>query len=345
MITLDTNQFRSADVLGAKMLRLHGVAARHRIPLAITETVLAEVLASYGRDVELQLTALTTSTNMAKREEARRRLLGLVPLWNTRPEFARGDDTAVPTVKWAVDRQEQRLKQMFRRVLAKPIGADAEGTAREISRTRPALASGGSGKGARDSVIWLTVLAAGRDLPQGNMYFAARDKGFDLPLHPDLVQEAYAKGVPYLRFFEDFDGIVDELSSPADLPKPVNELAAMDEILSRVRNYLQDGNFRMEIADWLPVAGGSPMETREDDIEALNGSGDELACRIGATTIVAFTQIWKVTRYYGLWTRDAGLGDERSFAFTIKLGLVANFEAGSLTAVYVVNRGGILEAA
>ena len=87
------------------------------------------------------------------------------------------------------------------------------------------------------------------------------------------------------------------------------------------------------------------METREDDVEAVEGTDDGLACRIGATTIVAFTQIWKVTRHYGLWTRDADLGDERSFAFTIKLGLIAHFEAGNLTAVFVVNRRGIVEVA
>jgi hypothetical protein len=87
------------------------------------------------------------------------------------------------------------------------------------------------------------------------------------------------------------------------------------------------------------------METREDDVEAVDGTGDGLACRIGAATIVAFTQIWKVTRHYGFWTRDTGLGDERTFAFTIKLGLIAHFEAGNLTAVFVVSRGGIFEAA
>lgn len=327
------------------MLRLHGVAARHRIPLVVTETVLAEVLASYGRDVEQQLTTLTTSSDTAKREQARRKLLGLVPLWTKRPEFARGDDTAVPTVKWAVGCHEARLKQMFRGVISKPAGADAEGTDREISRTRPALPSGGSGKGARDTVIWLTVLAAGRGLQQGNMYFAARDKGFDYPLHPDLVQEAYAEGVPHLRFFDDFEGIVDELSTPTDLPIPLHELTAMDELLSQIRTYLKDGNRRLEINDWLPVQDGSPMATREDDVEAVHGTGDGLACRIGATTIVAFTQIWKVTRHYGLLTRETGLGDERTFTFTIKLGQIAHFESGNLTAVFIVNRGGIFEAA
>jgi hypothetical protein len=334
VITLDTNLLGYGSLTSPEILRLHGVAARHRIPLVVTETVLAELTASLQRKVtQLNCVMLNQERPAAKRAEARKELLGRVPLWNRRPMFARGDDTAVPSLQQAVDLYRARVNQIFQGPLAMPAGASADGTSRELALRPPAMPSGNGGRGARDTEIWVTFL---HHAPRqaGVSYFLSKDGGFGAANHEALTAEALEKGVE-VRLLASIDALIDHLSSPAESPYTVDELAALPEVRAAVTQYLLAAAIRLAIIDWVP-GSGSVNETSDNTIEPVAGRGKAAACRVGPVTIIGFEQIWRIRYPYRLGTYD---GDELSFAFTMKIGLVIHVEGSQVRALPVNNAG------
>lgn len=100
---------------------------------------------------------------------AQQAVLGLVPRNEGTNSFHSALSAPhVPNLASAMAMRDSRLKLLYD-VLPTPEGAEAEALRGESSRRRPALKSGGSGKGARDVAIWLTTLDAARGYP-GNVY-------------------------------------------------------------------------------------------------------------------------------------------------------------------------------
>lgn len=337
MIVFDSNMLTPAPRRGRELIRLldtdlqllWAAATRRGIALRLPETVVEEVVANYLRAVNDQIAALSSGAQ-DRRDDARTRLLQLVPdEWTYRPEFARGDDSQLPSIDNAEKLFRGVLASMFGAPLRKPEGADQEGNRREIQRIPPAVNDGNAGsKGSRDTAIWLTVLAAGQVQQQGNTYFLTNDtSGFGDPLMVELRHEAINAGVRGLRHFTTIEAMLDELGHAAVLPEPADLLAASDAVTDRVRAYLQSAQFDLQMRDWHQDSRNMVLP---DTFEILPREDDSRACQIGSTTIVAFTRIWRVKRRY----RDRA-GVEQVATFTVQMTFTAGYEHGVLTEVSV----------
>jgi hypothetical protein len=175
VIVLDTNQ---AELLGVSpsplFLMVKHVASTHEHELAIPEIVLVEMLAHWRHKVETQLKAVEVATAELERLHA--------------PLAPHG----LPNVDKLVERREEVLRDHFT-VLPVPEGAAWDGLRREANRQRPADVDWGKkGEGARDVVVWLTLLASSEQYV-GDLVFVSNDGDFfdkRGELHPELKAEA-----------------------------------------------------------------------------------------------------------------------------------------------------------
>lgn len=313
VIVLDSNQVRSVGVHGnSKLTMLRAVAqmAGHR--LAIPAMALTELLNDFNRSYEAKLNAyLGCDEASAELTSMRRDVLALVPRREGAKSYAVAgpDGGSVPTLEAAAQMRELRLKRLFA-VLGSPLGAAEEGDARESERRRPALPSGGSGKGGRDVVIWLTALEAAKDYP-GNVYFVSDDKGFkgdDGRLHPDLVVEAQKGGRSNLVYCATVERLIERLSCPVD--PPVNLDATLRDVVKNVefaalvsdRSGWDRGQTSHEIT-WevwdFPAAGSPGVHRRLDGDEVMHVRHDQVeARRVGDTTLTVARVEWTVKRRY-----------------------------------------------
>lgn len=349
VLTIDTNVavglgIARGDFTHPQLTLLRGICQVHGIRLALTQTVIAEIVGRYERDLTQALQKLDEPTRPgteAKREAARATVLRMVRLWTSRPEFFRGQDKEMPLLDWSLRKFSEQLARVFPgEPLPTPPGAADEGNRREIVRQLPAVQSGdGAGKGSRDTVIWLSVLAAANLLGYHRAYFIAKDKGFGDPLHEELQREAAQANAANLVFYADLDQLIDRLSTPAGPPEPIEDILAHDRVTGAVRRLLTDGNFRTEVADWVPRSNGWVFYSDNDQLSVEPRTDDTRTARIGEHTLVALNRIWRVRRVFPATPQEP----EHEFEFTIQLAILVTYTNGVLVSAAVTSHGGIVE--
>ncbi|MER6394068.1 PIN domain-containing protein [Streptomyces sp. NPDC001523] len=183
MIVLDTNQFSKVFFPhGPALGMIRKIASWRRRVLAIPEMVAIELVAHHQHEVEQNLKAAHSA------------LVALSGAFN--------EDLLAPVRKLsaqdAADQYRSALEEVFT-ILPTPVGAAEEALRREAHRMAPAEQVWSDGKnkvkarGARDTAIWLTLLAAAQT--EEEVWFLSYDKDFGSAdgFHPALAAEAQAR--------------------------------------------------------------------------------------------------------------------------------------------------------
>ncbi|MFZ3551724.1 PIN domain-containing protein [Streptomyces sp. 4.24] len=300
MIVLDTNQLKHAAFPhGAILGMLRKIADLHGRTLALPEMVAIEHVAHYQHEIEQQHT------------QALRALRALGKAFDT--DFSQ--EVRKHTPADAATARRAALEKVFT-VLPTPKGAAKEALRREANRQPPAeqtwSTSNGEvpARGARDVVIWLTVLDAARE-GNGPVWLLTQDSDFrgsgaDEDFHPALRSEAdatLANQAGSLRLLP--GGIQQLLGELAEevtpVPGALEGFLRHPDVVGAVINELIDG----------PVIQTTVPQV--DDV-LFHSLGTRLfvdkvartkAYRVGENTWISAQVRWKITRgYQPLWRSD-----------------------------------------
>ncbi|WP_042372991.1 PIN domain-containing protein [Streptacidiphilus neutrinimicus] len=234
MIVLDTNMLDAANFPnGSLLLMLRTLAGHKNHVLAVPEMVRIEHVAHHRRDVAEALRAARQSLDM----------LGI----------AFGRDLGSPLLDLTADEAAALRSDALEtfEILPIPPGAAEAALTREANRQPPAerVWRDGTGKrvkarGARDAVIWLTLLetARSRDEP---VWFLSEDKDFAVGTgwDPDLWAEAVAalgEKASNLKLVQGgFAGLLAQLADPsemsvADLEPLLRSEAVRDAVTNKI---------------------------------------------------------------------------------------------------------------
>src|SRR6266536_537753 len=246
MIVLDTNALRGMSLNGPQMSVLQRITLSRGHELCIPRIVYEEYVSSKAREIE-----------EAKRQfqVAHTRLFGLYP-------YAAPTPRNLPDPKQIADEYYGRgLSEIFL-ILESTPSASVEALLREAHRRAPAKVAGGRGTGARDALVWLTIIEnkPSSELP---VYFVSNDKdafGGPSGLLPELQSEAATTGIQvvYLRTIEE---LIATLASPAPSSlhldfDPVNTIELVKERLLESYLLLDIGHQLGLLGDRLFVVWG-----------------------------------------------------------------------------------------
>lgn len=218
---LDTNQAELLDVSPNPLfVMVRHVAAAHGHELAIPEMVLTEMLAHWRYRVETQL-------RLVERASAE--------LGNLRASLM---PIRLPDVDKLADQREAVLREQYM-VLPTPEGAAVEALGREANRRRPAdIDWEKKGAGARDVVVWLTLLAATEQHARDLVFVSDDGDFFDRrgALHPELSAEVSARsadGYP-LQCVRKIDDLLALLATQVPVPPTFDLLESSRHMIKDV---------------------------------------------------------------------------------------------------------------
>ena len=176
MISLDTNQLFRKAPSGPLLRMLHKVAQETSHDLVLPQIVAEEYLARYRHDVQVALKQATDAIDKIRH---------LFPSWP-------GQVPSLTSVDEAAEEDRRRQLELIFQIHPTPNGASYKALVREARRHPPAKTSWDvSGGGARDVVVWLTILDACR-VRGVETYFVSgnsSDFGRDGLLRQELVQD------------------------------------------------------------------------------------------------------------------------------------------------------------
>jgi hypothetical protein len=241
--------------------------------------------------------------------------------------------------QWRAD-----LQQSFT-LLDAPSGAADEALRREAHRIAPTRSTGpkGSGSGARDALIWLTVLDARRqESASGVTYFVTNNPADfgDGQLLPPLQREVDEVATPAsFRYLTSMTQLLETLATPAGHAPTADELVASHELRAAVGKVLKDIEIIGLGASWL-------TEALRPEISGLSLRSAEAgrAYEVGGRRFAAVSTDWDaVTSTFSLSTKaDSGLF-EAVHHYTARLLLLVEFgDDGRVTAVDVASAGPLI---
>ena len=220
MIIVDTNQFYRLNApSGALFVILRQVAERTSHTLAVPEMVLVETLARYRHEVEENVAAI----------EKGQRGLGRKGVTV---------DINLPDIEQMVQLRSAELRKNID-VLQPAEGSAWEALQREAFRRRPADVSWEKkGSGARDSLIWLTVLEYVRRTNAEPVLLVTADGDFgrDGQLHSELREELVTAGVDSdrIQLYPRVTSVLNQLAEKADTPKDLDEVLNSEQAVQAV---------------------------------------------------------------------------------------------------------------
>jgi hypothetical protein len=223
LIILDTNVLpRHGSLAGPAVALVHAIAQKTGHKVALPAIVVEETVAELDREL---------GKEWGKARTAAEALARFFPGYRIHQP-----DLAKRVEQWRAD-----LKRSFT-ILDPPPGAADEALRREARRIAPTRSAGDKGIGARDALIWLTVLDAyNREPGDGATYFVtnnAADFGRDKllpPLQQEVDEIATTASFHYLN---SMTGLLDALATPAGEGPTADQLLASDELRSTVREVL-----------------------------------------------------------------------------------------------------------
>jgi hypothetical protein len=279
VFVLDTNQL---DTLGGPhsplLAILQRVASAHDTQLAIPDMVLTEHLAHHRRDVGKQLGAIRAALRELDKLDA-------------------GADLTLPTVEPSIDRRREEMHERFV-VLPAPHGAAQEALEREAFRRRPAdVTWDKKGAGARDVVIWLTVLdAMARDDCDG-IVFVSADGDFTNSagdVHPELRDEIIGRGLDpgQLTICRGVPALLEEYAEKVEIPSESDLLDwSKWDIEQTVESVVRHGGLEV-VRSWRDNVGDALKVTVEPRETRMRQQGRCYAYRFDAETWVSAPCTW-----------------------------------------------------
>lgn len=308
--------------------------------LVLPEMVAEEYLAHYRHDVQ---DAARKAGNGI--EELHR----LVPRWP-------GDAGLLRSVAESAElARRTQLEDLFR-IHPAPSGAWREALMREASRRPPAKTSwepGKPGGGARDVVVWLTVLDACAD-SRKEAYFVtsnSSDFGKDGVLRAELAKEAQERlgqegGL--LRYCPGIADLMNQLGTVSAQPPGEEEIGAADQVTAAVEAVLAADDVPFELMSAIPsvtlkVVGGFGG-VQDLRLERLQGKVE--AYQFGKDTWASVRAMWRGrTSLWVSWKPELGIavaGRNVALSFTVSATVVMQLDgSGAITAAEVTDRGRI----
>ena len=340
MILLDTNQLlgRSPDAPVLRMLKKVADQAGH--DLVLPEMVAEEYLAHYRHDVE---------EAAKKAGDGIEALHRLVPRWPGDAPLLRSVAESAELARCA------QLGELFR-IHPAPRGAWRESVMREASRRPPAKTSwepGKPGGGARDAVVWLTVLdACARSREEA--YFVTgntSDFGKDGVLRAELAQEArerLGEDVGLLRYCPGIPALMSQLGTVSAQPPGEEEIGAAGQVTAAVEAALATDDVPFELMSAIPsvalkVVGGFGG-VQDLRLERLQGKAE--AYQLGKDTWACVRAMWHGrTSLWVCWKPELGIpvaGRNVALTFTVSATVVMQLDgSGAIGAAEVTDRGRI----
>lgn len=201
MIILDTNILpRRGPLKNTRISALLKVASYHGLTVCIPEMVLHESLHARTDAIASAIQSVKDAVTSAEK------LIELDPIY-------------LPGIEEATQRWKESLEEAFH-VIPTTGNQALEALKREAQRQRPAR----GGKGARDSVIWLSTIECGKSVAE--VHFVSDnhadfgDSSDARQLHPDLSEECLASGVN-LSYHRNLESILAKLSSKSLYAPPL----------------------------------------------------------------------------------------------------------------------------
>jgi PIN domain len=283
VISFDTNQVFGRAPDGTLIRMLHKVAEQTSHELMLPEIAVEEYLAHYRHKVEV----------IAKRaKDAVDDLRNLAPDWHGR----------VPSLlsvgEMAEKSRREKLEQIFR-IHPTPAGAWREALSREARRRRPAKTSWDApGTGARDVVVWLTVVDACRAVADAATYFVtanSSDFGKDGSLWPELLRDfddQLGQNAGLFHYCADIPMLMGQLGIERVRPPDDDSIGHAEPVCTAVEAALADTTAFIEFLDGiadLPLDGVGAFngvqnlrfERLQDKVEAYRIGEDVWSCARG----------------------------------------------------------------
>lgn len=274
-IYLDTNILpRKGPLRSASIDALLRIAREHGQEVAIPEIVLHESINARYDSVRAEI------------EKLRKALADASNFFEVPPIY-------LPDIDEVVTKWEQSVRSLFRIIPDKPEHA-LESLRREARRVRPAS----KGRGARDSLIWLTIIYHAE--PNRNEHFFVSQntndfEGSETNLRSELLSEIHQLGVN-LNYTSSLDALLTQLAPSIDFSVSHSD-ASSEEHKTQI---LYELLLNPVIDDLLDARGN----------ETLNGLKLELdsvvthhAYQVGDTLLVSAKTLWKIS-LEGLDTDD-----------------------------------------
>jgi predicted nucleic acid-binding protein len=220
LIILDTNVLsRHGSLTGPTVALVRAIAEKTGHTLALPAIVVEEAVAELARELSRQWDKTKTAAEALA-------------------QFFPGYRIDQPDLAQRVQQWRTDLTQSFT-ILDPPSDAANEALRREAHRIAPTRAGAERGSGARDALIWLTVLEAYRREPaDGATYFVtnnSRDFGSGR-LMPSLQREVNGVGTTAsFHYLSSMTELLDELATPAGEGPGPTELLASAEVLAAVQ--------------------------------------------------------------------------------------------------------------
>jgi hypothetical protein len=245
-------------------------------------------------------------------------------------QFFPGYRIAQPNLTARIERWRIDLDRSFT-ILDPPPGAANEALRREAHRIAPTLSAGskGSGSGARDALIWLTILDAHRRQPAGGTtYFVTnnpanfgRDKLLP-PLQREVDAIATTASLHYLNSMTD---LLQALAIPAGPGPNKDELLASEILFTAVEVAVRSVDAigfdysRLRNERDLISAPGSRPALRV----SLRNADPAIAYQVGGQRFAAVSTVWNgvevVSAYFGAETESGGVSKEIFHHYTARL--------------------------
>jgi hypothetical protein len=181
-------------------------------------------------------------------------------------------------------------------VLDAPPGAADEALRREAHRIAPTRSAGpkGSGSGARDALIWLTVLDAYKKEPASGVAYFVTNNPADFGkggLLPSLQQEVDAVATSAsFRYLTSMPDLLATLATPAGSGPTADELVASHKLRATVVKALRDMDIVGDNIDW-SRRGFRPGFTGL----SLREAGSGKAYEVGGRRFAAVSTVWELT--------------------------------------------------
>lgn len=286
MIVLDTNQLREASPPdGALLALLVKLAELRGDRLALPEIVEEEYLAWCEHEVQDALGLLSKTARKLS------------------PFF--GEDIAgkVPRLRAedALTVRRQILQETFR-ILPTPEGSEHDALIREMKRQRPASTSWDNkdgGSGARDAVIWLTILNAAR-ASSDEILFLSRDTDFGTAQgwHGELEQEVPDCKIRLLP--KGIGQLIAEYADPAAEPENLTEILAHPVVINAVGSAYRGHGEYYQMLNQMTTGGESQslITPSTPDMQPVRPAGRVHAISVEGETSVFARVRWAATQDY-----------------------------------------------
>jgi hypothetical protein len=325
LIILDTNVIpRSGSLSGPVVALVRAIAQKTGHTVALPAIVVEEAVAELARELGKEWDKARTAAEA----------LG---------EFFPGYRIRQPDLGKRIEQWRADHEGSFT-ILNAPPGAADEALRREAHRIPPTRSAGpkGSGGGARDALIWLTVLDSHRREPgSGATYFVTNNRvdfGHDKLLSPLQQEVDGIATTASFRYLNSMTDLLQELAVPAGPGPTRDDLTGSDIVMDAAQaalwsiDVIGDEHWQLPISGSMLVQGIRPSIT----MAVLTKVEPAKTYQVGPRRFAAVSTVWSGLGMSGYANPEGG-SQEYTHHYTARLLILVELaDDGRVTAADVV---------